>query len=642
MPAKKPSKAVMRCGTEQVEPKPRTLKAGSLTAVFDNGAIRYIRYGEHEVLRAISYLLRDKNWATYAPKISNLKIKQGRDGFTITYKADCQDAVQDLSYTAKIEASANGIVKFSATGTPKTDFLTNRTGFVVLHPLQGIVGQPVEVVHTDSKARKAKFPRLISPGQPIFEIRSLTHEVTPGLTATVLMEGNKFEMEDHRNWMDASYKTYVCSLLDPWPYTLKSGEAFTQSITVTLHGKPRSKAASKANQSVSVTIGKASGKLPLIGIGIPMHEADQSLQQADLIALAKPAHLVCQIDGREIGQVKAASAFRALKEKLQTPVTLEIILPAKAPAADEMDAIAASVRSAGLKPDVVVVTQMHDLKSFQPNTPRPWGPTYEEMAAAARAAFPGVSIGGGMLSYFTELNRKPTPKGLFDFVTHTICPIVHAADDVSVMETLESLPSIFDSARTIIGKSPYHLGPSAIACRDNPYGAAVTPNPDNGRYCLTDNDPRQRGLFAAAWNVGLIARVCDGGVNAVTLGAATGPQGVIAANGTLHPAFHVVSALGAASSTRRLATASSASSRVASFAHAGKSGPVLWLANLTAEPQDVKIGGFSGPAVVHSLSEATFAQAVKDPAYFTAKGKKLAKVKNLKLAAYEVVKLVSN
>ena len=60
--------------------------------------------------------------------------------------------------------------------------------------------------------------------------RSLKHQVMPGVTATVLMEGNKFEMEDHRNWMDASYKTYVCSLLDPWPYTLKKGEAFVQRI----------------------------------------------------------------------------------------------------------------------------------------------------------------------------------------------------------------------------------------------------------------------------------------------------------------------------------------------------------------------------------------------------------------------------
>ena len=57
----------------------------------------------------------------------------------------------------------------------------------------------------------------------MFEIRSLKHTVMPGVTATVLMEGNKFEMEDHRNWMDASYKTYVCSLLDPWPYTLEEG-----------------------------------------------------------------------------------------------------------------------------------------------------------------------------------------------------------------------------------------------------------------------------------------------------------------------------------------------------------------------------------------------------------------------------------
>ena len=44
---------------------------------------------------------------------------------------------------------------------------------------------------------------------------------------TVLMQGNKFEMEDHRNWMDASYKTYVCSLLDPWPYTLEKGKNFS-------------------------------------------------------------------------------------------------------------------------------------------------------------------------------------------------------------------------------------------------------------------------------------------------------------------------------------------------------------------------------------------------------------------------------
>jgi D-apionolactonase len=88
---------------------------------------------------------------------------------------------------------------------------------------------------------------------------------------------------------------------------------------------------------------------------------------------------------------------------------------------------------------------------------------------------------------------------VFDFITHTGCPIVHAADDISIMETLETLPWIFASARAMIGKVPYHIGPTSVPCRDNPYGAAVAPNPDNGRVCLCDIDPRQRGLFAAAW-----------------------------------------------------------------------------------------------------------------------------------------------
>src|SRR3546814_1455693 len=61
---------------------------------------------------------------------------------------------------------------------------------------------------------------------------------------------------------------------------------------------------------------------------------------------------------------------------------------------------------------------------------------------AARRAFPGIALGGGMFSYFTELNRKRPPVGLLDFVSHATCPIVHAADDRSVIQTLEAIPHI--------------------------------------------------------------------------------------------------------------------------------------------------------------------------------------------------------
>src|SRR3546814_3439871 len=74
-----------------------------------------------------------------------------------------------------------------------------------------------------------------------------------------------------------------------------------------------------------------------------------------------------------------------------------------------------------------------------------------------------------MFSYFTELNRKRPPVGLLDFVSHATCPIVHAADDRSVIQTLEAIPHIVRSARAIVGEAPYRLGPSTIGMRQNPY-----------------------------------------------------------------------------------------------------------------------------------------------------------------------------
>ena len=654
MAQKKPSRALKLFGTEVPDGKRRELKAGPISAVFSSGALRYIRYHGEEVLRGIAYIVRDKDWGTYAPAIENLKIRQGKHGFVIAYQATCSDRDQAIRYFAEIEANSDGTLTFSAEGTPLSDFLTNRTGFVVLHPLAGTVGRPVEIVHTDGRKEKRKFPKFISPGQPIFEIRSLEHEPFPGVAVIVLMEGNKFEMEDHRNWMDASYKTYVCSLLDPWPYTLEKGKSFSQSVTLTVSGKPPKSRSGRAAAGITVTLAGTRGRIPEIGFGVPMAEAAAALEAADLIAAAMPRALVCQIDGREQGQDEAAANFRDLSKQTGAPVTLEIILPAREPADKEVSAIASAVKAAGLTPASVVVTQMHDLKSFQPNTPRPWGPTYEEMAAAARNSFPDAVLGGGMLSYFTELNRKPAPEGVFDFVTHTGCPIVHAPDDISVMETLETLPWIFNSARAMIGKAPYHIGPTSIPCRDNPYGVAVASNPDNRRVCLSDIDPRQRGLFAAAWNVGYLSAAARAGVDAVALGSATGSQGMIyrklahaqpwfdGGGVKVYPSYHVIAGVAAASGARRTDTDSSAPAKIAALAYRSKAGQVLWLANLSDEMQRVKISGFDGPAGLHVLDEGSFEAAVRDPAWLDGSATIMRKVGSLELPPYGVARILGS
>src|SRR6185295_8626441 len=130
-----------------------------------------------------------------------------------------------------------------------------------------------------------------SPSQPIFNIRAITHEFAPGAKVTCRMEGDTFEMEDQRNWMDASYKTYVRPLSQPWPYTLAPGAKLDQRVTLTIEGSPKVKAA--AAGGVGIEIGVGGGKLPSLGVGLAPEEAAGSLAAADILRKAGPAYVVC-------------------------------------------------------------------------------------------------------------------------------------------------------------------------------------------------------------------------------------------------------------------------------------------------------------------------------------------------------------
>ena len=168
-------------GTDEPPVETRLLRAGPLSVELDAGNLRYIRYDGHEAIRAVSYVVRDRYWGTFNAEIENLEVEETADGFTITYDAECKDATQSFRYAAKITGNADGTLRFEGVGSPVTDFLTNRTGFVVLHPVAGVSGFPAEVEHVDGRVVKTAFPERIDPKQPIMDIRAISHEVCPGL-----------------------------------------------------------------------------------------------------------------------------------------------------------------------------------------------------------------------------------------------------------------------------------------------------------------------------------------------------------------------------------------------------------------------------------------------------------------------------
>ncbi|RUT95498.1 hypothetical protein EOD10_40930, partial [Mesorhizobium sp. M7A.T.Ca.TU.009.01.3.2] len=136
--------------------------------------------------------------------------------------------------------------------------------------------------------------------------------------------------------------------------------------------------------------------------------------------------------------------------------TLECVVVCAGDLDAEMSGVADLVRQAGLKLSAIAVSPSVDRQSTPPGSTWPDCPPLEDVYAAARRAFPDIRLGGGMFSYFTELNRKRVPADQLDFITHCTCPIVHAADDLSIMQSLEALPFITRSARAMIfGAKPY-------------------------------------------------------------------------------------------------------------------------------------------------------------------------------------------
>ena len=142
-------RAIKLFGTDDPVPEQRRLVAGPVTATLEDGQLRWIKVGDTEVIRAIAFLIRDRIWSTCPPEISNLRIDESGGGFVVTFDALTRTADGDLPWHAEFRGTPDGTIRCEAVARPEQDFLTCRTGFVILHPLAGVAGRPMEIEHVD-------------------------------------------------------------------------------------------------------------------------------------------------------------------------------------------------------------------------------------------------------------------------------------------------------------------------------------------------------------------------------------------------------------------------------------------------------------------------------------------------------------
>lgn len=497
------------------------------------GGLGTIVWRDVEVLRGVTCMIRDRNWGSYRPEdVQTMVIPGSVPMLDQSFSVADGRALIDLRLTARAE----GWLDLQAGITAHSDLVANRAGLVILHPILGVAGTPLVVTDPQQGVTETRFPTLISPAQPVSNIAALSHRIAD-IAVQITFSGEVFEMEDQRNWSDASFKTYCRPLAWPYPYELKAGETIRQTISLRLtmsEGQNPRKSAPARQTSTSSA--RSELRLPEVLLAVENDWVPQRPIHA-LSLLGKTA-LLLRLHPDENGLVDPSLVAAVLE--ISDQVDVEVVLPDGG--IDILPRLAEQLYHAGLAPRRVIALPQGWMRSVQPGT-TPSGARPDVCASAVAAAFPEARIGVGALTNFTELNRSRPPVGLGDYVTHANTAIVHAADDTSVWQTLETLPHIFQSAREIAVSRAYRLGLVSIAMRTNPYGAALADNPLRQQVAMAGDDPRQSCSFAAAYVIGVLALGARHDVEAVALAAPLGRFGVVTASGLVFPIFHALRAL---------------------------------------------------------------------------------------------------
>lgn len=320
---------------------------------------------------------------------------------------------------------------------------------------------------------------------------------------------------------------------------------------------------------------------PDLGIGLwPDRLIDRSVAD-DELAWLRPQHVDILADIRTDDGLYRLGPALTLCRRRDIPVWLYVVTPDRQPER-ALTNLADCLSSASADVAGMLLTPAAYLASYQPDGVWPTTISPAELRALGREMWPGMHFGGGFPTYFTELNRCRPDPGTIDFLTHATSPIVHAADDLSVMESLESLPYVFASARALAPHTPYRVTTSAIGAWTNPYGGTLTPNPDGERVTLSENDPRQRALFAAAWNVGYVARAA-GRVDGLTLSSIGAPFPV-AEPDRRYPIADVLRGLNRGAGRPQLAAAPDLTPLTAVGWRISPAQGELWIANTAPKP----------------------------------------------------------
>lgn len=458
---------------------PQVFCVGNVAAELEGTDLRNVRWCGVEVLHRLHLSVRNGAWGTEPGRVAELDVTEAAGSIVIRAMIEFDVG---LSCSATYTLTNDALVA-SFEGTTYKSLDTNRVGWCLLHSLTQVGG----TLHLPPKEHKEtlgiRLPELVEPQRlagperpmPAWgPFQSMTIDAN-GARIAFEFVGDFFEVEDQRNWTDASFKTYSTPLLLPRPRRWKPGESISQSVSMRFLQSP-----DPGPRATADDLPPPRGAI-LSAIALPGSTA-RDLAGALKIVDRIRAEVKCDV-GDE------AAALTLISEVQATGVWDLTVL---ATDVTNWEALAAAVAAA--PPEQILVLPADAGSGSLDETTSP------ALAASAEAAF-GRRVGGGTRWSFAELQRHP-----LDHLAAISCsysPTVHYQDERSVWESLDSYSAIVATARRRAPGVAFLVGPLRDGTRMSPQWVAASIDAWSAAgvdtVCALDVDDLSRDGRLTAW-----------------------------------------------------------------------------------------------------------------------------------------------
>ena len=455
-----------------------------------------VRHSGDRVATRVFFSVRDLDWGT--PRV-HLDYSGGRATDDALLLAGFVDEAP-LELTGKVAVVDDSLL-VSFRVTARADVEVSRAGPCILHERADLAPSfetdagPVEL------ADRITIERVASGYQ------RLGLEIDGG-HVTIDFTGDRFELEDQRNWADSTFKSYCPPLSDPQPISLHAGDVRAYSISFRVSSSSTGEAVptdrpKQAEAPARLVDEPESHRMPRLGL---RHRGGQRNGAAvERLRALRPDYLHLFVD-------LASTTWRAdlandleLVERVGTDAVVSVDAKAVDATADDDASLVELAQILRAHAGTVLL--------FERGLPT----TSAALAATPAFIASGITVGGGTRANFASLNAVGSVPDPLEIVAVPLAVASHDDDRRALTSSTRSFRAIVDDTRRIAGNRELLIGPVTFRPTFDSWPPAGTVRDPRADWRSTSD--RDGTAFAAAWTVAAVAAlaVCD--VERVTIGS---------------------------------------------------------------------------------------------------------------------------